>query len=148
MGGGLSLNGRAWRIADAMATNADALRVAVRELPGGARVIDAGVDVPGGLGAGRALAEICTGGLADIASPRSRPTLPSIVSSPPAIPAPIASTLGMSPSIRTTFERSPRTLKKSPSFATRPPCTTGSRAICFASSAANRSAVMQSATSA
>src|SRR5881296_2458664 len=68
-GGELGLNERAWQIADAMATNAVALRIAVRKLPGGARVIDAGVDVPGGLGAGRALSEICTGGLADIAYP-------------------------------------------------------------------------------
>ena len=43
-GGGLGLNERAWEIADAMAANADALRVTVRRLPGGARVIDAGVD--------------------------------------------------------------------------------------------------------
>src|SRR5947199_9770544 len=52
-----------------MAKNAAALRVAVRQLPGGARVIDAGIDATGGFGAGRALAEICTGGLADIAYP-------------------------------------------------------------------------------
>jgi methenyltetrahydromethanopterin cyclohydrolase len=75
MGGGVSgsgeagLNERAWQIADAMATNAGQLRVTVRNLPGGARVIDAGIEVPGGFGAGRALAEICTGGLADIAYP-------------------------------------------------------------------------------
>ena len=68
-GGGLGLNERAWRIADAMAANAAALRVGVRTLPGGARVIDAGIDAPGGFGAGRALSEICTGGLADIAYP-------------------------------------------------------------------------------
>ncbi len=68
-GGGLGLNERSWQIADAMATHAGALRVAVRTLPGGARVIDAGVDAPGGFGAGRAVAEICTGGLADIAYP-------------------------------------------------------------------------------
>ena len=66
---GLGLNERAWRIADAMAANADALRVVVRKLPGGARVIDAGIDAPGGFGAGRALSEICTAGLADIAFP-------------------------------------------------------------------------------
>src|SRR3989442_1145875 len=68
-GGGLGLNERAWRIADAMAANAAALRVGVRTLPGGARVIDAGIAARGGFGAGRALSEICTGGLADIASP-------------------------------------------------------------------------------
>jgi len=66
---GLGLNERAWQIADAMAANAEGLRVAVHRLPGGARVIDAGVDAPGGFGAGRALSEICTGGLADIAYP-------------------------------------------------------------------------------
>jgi len=68
-GGELGLNERAWQIADAMAKNAAALRVAVRQLSGGARVIDAGIDAMGGFGAGRALAEICTGGLADIAYP-------------------------------------------------------------------------------
>src|SRR5439155_531748 len=68
-GGELGLNERAWKIADAMAKNAAALRVAVRQLPGGARVIDAGIDATGGFGAGRAVAEICTGGLADIAYP-------------------------------------------------------------------------------
>ncbi|HYS59489.1 MAG TPA: methenyltetrahydromethanopterin cyclohydrolase, partial [Gemmatimonadales bacterium] len=67
--GELGLNERAWQIADAMAKNAAALRVAVRQLSGGARVIDAGIDASGGFGAGRALAEICTGGLADIAYP-------------------------------------------------------------------------------
>src|SRR2546428_348349 len=49
-GGELGLNERAWQIADAMAKNAAALRVAVRQLPGGARVIDAGIDATGGVG--------------------------------------------------------------------------------------------------
>jgi len=74
MGGGVSetglgLNERAWRLADAMVAHAGELRVIARTLPGGARVIDAGIDTPGGYGAGRALAEICMGGLADIAYP-------------------------------------------------------------------------------
>ena len=74
MGGGVSetglgLNERAWRIADDMVANAAELRVTARTLPGGARVIDAGIDAPGGYGAGRALAEICMGGLADVAYP-------------------------------------------------------------------------------
>src|SRR5437879_8714978 len=68
-GGELGLNERAWQIADAMAKNAAALRVAVRQLSGGARGIDAGMDASGGSGAGRALADLCTGGLADIAYP-------------------------------------------------------------------------------
>ena len=66
---GLGLNERAWRMADAMVANAVELRVTARTLPGGARVIDAGIDTPGGYGAGRALAEICMGGLADVAYP-------------------------------------------------------------------------------
>ena len=63
---GLGLNERAWRIADDIAANAGELRVAVRTLPGGARVIDAGIDTPGGYGAGLALARICMGGLGHI----------------------------------------------------------------------------------
>ena len=53
MGGGLTdlgLNERAWRMADAMMPLADRLRVATRTLPGGARVIDAGIAAPGGFG--------------------------------------------------------------------------------------------------
>jgi methenyltetrahydromethanopterin cyclohydrolase len=60
---GLALNERAWAIADGMAERAAELRVGVRTLPNGARVIDAGVEVDGGLGAGVALAELCMGGL-------------------------------------------------------------------------------------
>ena len=42
---------------------ADRLRVGVTELPNGTRVVDAGIDHPGGLAAGRLIAEICLGGL-------------------------------------------------------------------------------------
>ncbi|HZI21054.1 MAG TPA: methenyltetrahydromethanopterin cyclohydrolase [Gemmatimonadales bacterium] len=66
---GLGLNERAWLLADAMVARAAELRVNARTLAGGARVIDAGIDVTGGYGAGRALAEICMGGLADVAYP-------------------------------------------------------------------------------
>jgi methenyltetrahydromethanopterin cyclohydrolase len=64
MGG--SLNERAWTIADGMVARATELRVAARTLGNGARVIDAGVDVLGGYGAGFALAEICMGGLGHV----------------------------------------------------------------------------------
>ena len=63
----LALNDRAWTIAERMVAGADALRLAVHTLPGGARVIDAGIATSGGYGAGLALAEICMGGLGDIA---------------------------------------------------------------------------------
>jgi methenyltetrahydromethanopterin cyclohydrolase len=59
----LGMNGRAWALADSCAARADELRVAARLLPGGTRVIDAGIDVSGGLAAGLALARLCMGGL-------------------------------------------------------------------------------------
>ncbi len=62
----LGMNERAARIADAICAEADALRVGVKTLDNGARVIDAGVEVPGGLAAGRWLAEVCMGGLGQI----------------------------------------------------------------------------------
>ena len=62
----LHMNERAWIVADDGAARADELRVAVHRLGSGARVIDAGIDAPGGLGAGRLLAELCMGGLGHI----------------------------------------------------------------------------------
>jgi methenyltetrahydromethanopterin cyclohydrolase len=63
----LSLNQRAHDLADLVAADADALRVAVHTLDGGARVIDCGSAVPGGLEAGRRFAEITMGGLGSVA---------------------------------------------------------------------------------
>ncbi len=63
---GLSMNQRGLTLADQMAAEADALRLAVHTLPGGARVIDAGVEVPGGLDAGLLLSRICMGGLGEV----------------------------------------------------------------------------------
>ena len=62
----LGLNDRAWEMADRMAAHAAALRILARPLPGGARVIDAGIATPGGHAAGLALAEICMGGLGHV----------------------------------------------------------------------------------
>ena len=62
----LHLNERAWTIADELESRADELRVAVTRLPSGARVIDAGVNTPGGLGAGIGLARLCMAGLGNI----------------------------------------------------------------------------------
>jgi methenyltetrahydromethanopterin cyclohydrolase len=59
----LSLNDRAQELADGLAAEADALRVAVTTLPNGARLIDCGSAVAGGLEAGRRFAEVCMGGL-------------------------------------------------------------------------------------
>src|SRR5919107_2834896 len=63
----LSVNQRAAELADRLAADADALRVAVKTLPGGTRVVDCGSAVPGGLEAGRRFAEITMGGLGSVA---------------------------------------------------------------------------------
>ena len=62
----LGMNDRAWAVADRMTEQAEQLRIASHRLPGGARVIDAGIEVEGGLQAGLRLAEICMGGLGHI----------------------------------------------------------------------------------
>jgi methenyltetrahydromethanopterin cyclohydrolase len=63
---GFDLNERAWRLADDAAQRAAELGISVTTLPGGARVIDAGIGADGGLGAGRLLAELCMGGLGSV----------------------------------------------------------------------------------
>ena len=60
------MNERAWAIADDAAERASELRLAVQTLASGARVIDAGIDVPGGFAAGAMLAELCMGGLGHV----------------------------------------------------------------------------------
>lgn len=64
---GLRLNELAGEIADRMADQEERFRVRVSSLTCGARVIDAGVEVPGGLDAGLALGQICMGGLGNVA---------------------------------------------------------------------------------
>ena len=63
----LRMNEAASEIANGMADQADLLRVRAHRLPGGARIIDAGVQVEGGIDAGLALSEICMGGLGNVA---------------------------------------------------------------------------------
>jgi methenyltetrahydromethanopterin cyclohydrolase len=62
----LRMNEAAIEIADSMADQTELLRVRTFRLPGGARVIDAGVEVNGGIEAGLAVAEICMGGLGNV----------------------------------------------------------------------------------
>lgn len=62
----LGMNERAWALADRCIERAADLRLAVSALASGTRVIDAGVDTPGGFGGGRALAELCMGGLGHV----------------------------------------------------------------------------------
>jgi methenyltetrahydromethanopterin cyclohydrolase len=62
----LRMNERAWGLADRYVARAYDLRMGIRVLASGARVIDAGVEVPGGLEAGLMLAQLCMGGLGHI----------------------------------------------------------------------------------
>jgi len=62
----LDMNERAWALADDAIARATELRVAVHSLPGGARIIDAGVNAPGGFAAGAMLVELCMGGLGHV----------------------------------------------------------------------------------
>lgn len=59
----LSLNDRAVALADRLAADAAAARVAVSTLANGTRLIDCGARAAGGFAAGRCFAEICMGGL-------------------------------------------------------------------------------------
>jgi methenyltetrahydromethanopterin cyclohydrolase len=62
----LHLNEAAGAIAEDMADHADALRIGTSRLGSGARVIDAGVNVDGGIDAGLAISRICMGGLGQV----------------------------------------------------------------------------------
>jgi methenyltetrahydromethanopterin cyclohydrolase len=62
----LGMNERAWALAGRQAELAAELRLAVHMLANGSRVVDAGVAVEGGLAAGRALAQLCMGGLGHV----------------------------------------------------------------------------------
>jgi methenyltetrahydromethanopterin cyclohydrolase len=62
----LQMNERAWSLAEQCIARAAELGIAVHTLPSGARVIDAGIEAPGGLAAGVVLAELCMGGLGHI----------------------------------------------------------------------------------
>lgn len=60
------LNTRAAQLVETLPPAADALRIAVHDIAGGGRVLDFGIAAEGGLGAGLALAQVCTAGLAEI----------------------------------------------------------------------------------
>lgn len=62
-----SLNELAWDLVQQSLFASDELRVELRDAVEGATIVDFGVEIVGSLGAGLALAEICTAGLADIA---------------------------------------------------------------------------------
>lgn len=61
-----SVNALTLPLVEAMVRDRDALRIGVEVLPGGTRIIDAGIAFAGGLEAGRRVAEICMGGLGEV----------------------------------------------------------------------------------
>ncbi len=62
----LSINTQSAEIVRRMIAAAEALNVLVHRLPNGTTVLDAGVETPGSLEAGRLFAEVCLGGLGDV----------------------------------------------------------------------------------
>src|SRR5262249_681972 len=61
-----TLNERAQRLADHAASTAAQLRIRVQTVGGGARVLNFGIDTPGGLQAGLTLARVCLANLAEV----------------------------------------------------------------------------------
>lgn len=62
----MTLNERAQHLADHMAANAASLRITVQRTAAGARLLDCGVQAPGGLQAGLGLARVCLAGQAEV----------------------------------------------------------------------------------
>ena len=62
----LTLNERAQRLADHFAMNAAQHRIRVLTTGNGARILNCGIDTPGGLQAGLTLARVCLANLAEV----------------------------------------------------------------------------------
>lgn len=62
----LPLNSNAYQLCEVMEESADELKVEIREGESGVHVVDCGIDVEGGLAAGRLLAEICMADLGEV----------------------------------------------------------------------------------
>lgn len=76
----MNLNARAAALCELIVSDAARLRVTVETLPCGAKIIDCGVDAPGGLAAGQFLARACLADLGDVAVMASgQPTRPTVV---------------------------------------------------------------------
>ncbi len=76
-----TLNERAYKLCDALASDAQQLGIAVSTLANGTRIIDCGVHAPGSAEAGRRMAQICLAGLGDVfvSSGKTGPPIPSEV---------------------------------------------------------------------
>lgn len=69
-----SVNKLAHSLVKELVTHAGKYRVEAHNLPNGCTIIDAGINVPGGLEAGRIIAEICMGGLGTVSFSHSQYT--------------------------------------------------------------------------
>ncbi|NOT85665.1 MAG: methenyltetrahydromethanopterin cyclohydrolase [Methylococcaceae bacterium] len=61
-----SVNKLSQPLVQQLVAQADKLRVGIDRLPNGCTIVDAGINVPGGLEAGRIIAEICLGGMGTV----------------------------------------------------------------------------------
>lgn len=61
-----SINALSAPLVERLVADAQALRLAVSQAPGGARMVDAGSTARGSIEAGRRIAEICLGGLGTV----------------------------------------------------------------------------------
>ncbi len=66
-----SVNNLTQPLVQQLIDNADMLRLQVHELDNGCTIIDAGINVPGGLEAGRIITEICLGGMGRVSISQS-----------------------------------------------------------------------------
>jgi len=69
------LNEQAFELCESMLQRADRLRISVRTSGSGTRLIDCGIETPGGLEAGRKLAEVCLAGLGRVSFVPAEPEL-------------------------------------------------------------------------
>jgi methenyltetrahydromethanopterin cyclohydrolase len=84
----------AWEAADAMAERAAEIGVLVTTLPNGTRLIDAGVQAPGSLEAGRLFAAACLGGLGVVRIAARRLGPHTVPEARVAVSAPLAGCMG------------------------------------------------------
>ena len=61
-----SVNSLTQPLVEQLKENADKLRLDIKQLPNGCTIIDAGINVFGGLEAGRIITEICLGGMGTV----------------------------------------------------------------------------------
>ena len=83
-----SINAAAQPLVESLVRDAARLRIGVEAHASGCRIVDAGIQHPGGLEAGRRIADICLGGLGDVrlvSTPHRWPLRVSVVAADPVL---------------------------------------------------------------